>query len=58
MPAAVCWESQVGRYVQIYIDVRRKNIGVADFLPSEIAWDVEEEVLIVRVDAVYCNLGR
>lgn len=57
-PAAICWESQVGRNVQVYIYVRRKNVGVADFLPSKIAWDVEEEVLIVRVDAVYCDLGR
>jgi hypothetical protein len=36
----------------------RFNIGIANLLPTEIAWDVEVEVLIVGVNAVYCNLFR
>lgn len=36
----------------------RLNIGIANLLPTEIAWDVEVEVLIVGVNAVYCNLFR
>lgn len=36
----------------------RLNIGIANLLPTEIAWDVEVEVLIGGVKAVYCDLIR